>query len=292
MLDFQKSELPSYFKEDLLSNSLLDFRTVLNERTGEIGQKSTAYFNDMKFTIYDNHSENTRITLEGSFHKYWNNGEHNFNDFNTEALQWVLGDIELKFNIRPSDCNIKQLEVGLNFHPPYTTKKILESCLMHKTTGFKWCYVSDEGNYIQAIHKCYIVKIYDKQKHYANKGYKIPFEIMRFELKFKRQQLNTILNKEGVITLEEIIDFGVVNFKPVLLGEWDNVLFYDFTTLGSNYNKEKYSNPFFWIQLKKSNFKYHRNKLNKIISENPLNLKIQITEIMREKINVLNKETV
>lgn len=225
--------------------------------------------------------------MEGSFHKYWNDGKHNFNDFSLVDLEWVLNDIKNKFDILPSDCQVKQLEVGINFKPPYPTKKILQSCLLHKTKSFKWVFVGDEGNYIQAYHNNYIIKIYDKQKHYQLQGYNIPIPIMRFEIKFRKEKLNYVMKNAGVINLQDILDFGIENFEKILLSEWKNVLFYDFEIFDNNLLQNQYNNPNYWLSLKKENFKYHRKKMNTKVNLTYNSLQKRISVIMQKKFEEL-----
>lgn len=291
MLDFLKADLPHHYLDTLMENDILDFQAKVNIKTGELENYSVAYFKGITFKIHQNNLEEVqRITFAGSLHKYWNNGEHNYNDFDLQNLDEVLQEFREKLHIYPEDCFIKQLEVGVNFKPPFPTPLILKYCMLHKTTLLRWVYTNDEGSYKQAQHKYYFVKAYDKRKHYQNKGHRINHEIMRFELKYRRNQLNQEIQKEGAITLQDILDFGISNFKTKLLKEWDNVLFYDFTSLDNTPYKERYSNPNYWTQLKKENFKYHRKKLNKLIYNTPKNLNEVIREGIRNKIKLLSRQ--
>jgi hypothetical protein len=293
LIDYIKYELekPNIIKFE--HNPFLEFETKVSTRTGELGTYSHAYYKSLEFKIFEPTVANPtgRITVEGSLHKYWNNGGHNFNDFNNLDIDEVLNDLSEKFGIQPTECNLKQLEIGLNLFPPFPTETILRCCLMHKTDLFKWIYTKDEGNYIQVKHGHYYIKIYDKQKHYVNKGFTVPNEIMRFEIKYKREQIANTLKKKGVIKLQDVLDFGLHNFKPMLLKEWKNVLFYDFTTLENTRYKDRYSNPNFWVNLKAQNLKYHRNILNKITNSNPENLKKKISDLISEKVDFLNVQT-
>lgn len=293
MIDFIKYELIGITPKSLGDNSLLEFETKVNTSTGELGVYSHAYFKGLEFKIYSSTEANPsgRITIEGSLHKYWNDGGHNFNDFNIHNVSEVIQNLNFRFNIQPENCQLKQLEIGVNIVPPYSTKTILQSCIMHKTDLFKWVFTADEGNYIQVQHSNYYIKIYDKQKHYVNKGFEVPRETMRFEIKYKREKLSTTLKKKGIITLQDVLNFGLHNFKPLLLQEWRNVLFYDFTTLDNSRFKHRYSNPVYWVNLKQENFKYHRKNLNKITENNPENLKTKIADLIAEKVDILNIKT-
>jgi len=290
LIDFIKYELINHNPNTLGENPLLEFETKVKYGTGELGKYRHAYYRGIEIKIFDPTSANPkgRITIEGSLHKYWNNGGHNFNDFDFNGLQKVLDDLKNKFGIVPANCQIKQLEIGVNISPPFSTKKILQSCIMHKTDIFKWVFTNDEGNYVQVQHGNYYVKIYDKQKHYVKKGFNIPDEVLRFEIKYKREKLSQTIMKKGVITLKDVLDFGLSNFKYHLLQEWQNVLFYDFSILDETRYKDKYSNPNYWMNLKPENFKYHRKNLNKIVKSNPENLKKKIKNIIGKKVDSLN----
>jgi hypothetical protein len=101
---------------------------------------------------------------------------------------------------------LRQLEIGVNIIPPYPTKELLPYCFLHGTTPFVWVHNSDEGKYIQAEHSQYIIKIYDKARHYRQKGFNVPHaEILRFEIKFKKLER---LKKLDIYTLNNLLNFG------------------------------------------------------------------------------------
>src|SRR6187402_3531649 len=108
MYDFAKMRLPSYMRETLLSNDLLDFGSVFSRKTGEIKHKLISFYptNETNvdkrwtFTINGNY-----IELKGSFHKYCQGGTnyavYSFSDFiNT------VNDLKAKFAIDPRDVII------------------------------------------------------------------------------------------------------------------------------------------------------------------------------------------
>ena len=171
-----------YFEQ----HPLLEFQNLLNTTTGELSIKSNAFYRGLEFKIYDI-TEKTpykRLTIEGSLHKYWNNGAHNFNDFGINEIQEVKQDLKETFNIDFNNCLLKQLEIGINILPPVKTKQILRYCLIHKTSQLKSIYTKDEGNYIQTKNQRHFIKLYDKRTHYVNKGFEIDTEIFRIEKKW------------------------------------------------------------------------------------------------------------
>ncbi len=292
MIDFIKFQLKNTPVDNLQASPYLEFKTVVSTDTGEISDIKYAYYKGLKFTMIEPNRNNSgmRITVEGSLHKYWNDGNHNFNDFGKKEILEVLQELEVKFGITPINYVLKQLELGLNINPPinYSTKTILNSCFLHRTKPFKSIYVRDEGEYIQVYHQQYIVKIYNKRKHYVKKGYDIDKEILRFEIKITRMRY---LHKYNIYTLRDLLN--VFDFSQCLYlvrKEWDNVLFYDFEALKNNKKESLYSNPNFWGNLNYGKLKYHRNNLNKIVNKSPKNIKKSIDDLFIEKFRDLFPE--
>jgi len=247
-----------------------------------------AFYNGLEFMIYDT----GLITLSGSLHKYWNSGAHNYNDFNSEAFLWVLNDLKEKFNITPEQCILKCLEIGINIIPPIPTNHFLDYCFLHKTKPFEYQKNSDEGKYKQVQHSQYIIKIYNKSLHYISKGFDIKGEIMRFEIKYTKMQK---LNERGIYNLQDLVNYGLHNFKDELLNEFNNILFYDNTIQSKSRSILHYKNALYWVELlnKKPNdlFNYHRNHLRKITSTTSQKIQFQTSEIMSKKIDFLNSNT-
>lgn len=305
MIDFIKIILKDFERSKLECNQLLDFFDTINITTGEIkttnrnGNKVTpskkAYYNGLEFKIYDTGT----ITLSGSLHKYWNNGIHNYNDFNIDTVMWVLSDLKSKFDIEPKQCILKCLEIGINTTPTIPVNEILDNCFLHKTKPFEFQKNSDEGKYKQVQHSQYIIKIYNKALHYRSKGFDIDTEIMRFEIKYTKMQK---LNEKGIFSLQDLINYGLHNFKKALLNEWQNVLYYDKTiqidplSIKTKKTLLEYSNPNYWIGLlannQTKNFTYHKNQLKKITSKNSNKIQDITSQVMNKKIDFLNSNSI
>jgi hypothetical protein len=304
LIDFIKIIIKDLNPSILEANLLLDFYDTVNLTTGEIkttnrnGQKVTpsknASYKGLEFKIYDTGT----ITIAGSLHKYWNDGAHNYNNFNNEALLFVLSDLKTKFNIEPKQCILKCLEIGINITPPIPTNEILDNCFLHKTKPFEHKHNSDEGNYKQWQHSQYIIKLYNKALQYK-KHFDIETEIMRFEIKYLKMQK---LNERGIYSLQDLVNHGLHNFKDEVLNEWQNVLFYDNTIQIDRLTTKlkravlRYSNNNYWIGLlannQSKNFVYHKNQLKKITLKNSNKIQDLTTEIMSKKIDFLNSKTI
>ena len=122
---------------------------------------------------------------------------------------------------------------------------------------------------------------------------------MRFEIKYTKMQK---LNEKGIFSLQDLINYGLQNFKDTVLKEWQNVLFYDNTIqidpLSTKSKKAllEYSNPNYWTGLlannQTKNFTYHKNKLKKIVSKNSKKIQDLTAETIGKKIDFLNSKTI
>ncbi|WP_431159091.1 hypothetical protein [Winogradskyella poriferorum] len=266
---------------------------MVNTKTGELSIRSNAFYKGLEFKIYDV-TEKTpykRLTIEGSLHKHWNNGAHNFNDFGINEIAEVRHDLNEKFDIDFRNCTLRQLEIGINILPPVPTKQLLRYCLLHKTSELKSIYTKDEGTYIQTKHQRHYIKLYDKRTHYKNKGFDIDNDVFRIEKKYSKMEE---LNNKGIYNLSNLLEYDLRRFKSDLLQLWNNVLFYDWKLLEDTKYKDTYSNINYWLELKDnnySNFKYHRNNLNSILNKYPNNIKSQIRELISNKVDLLNTKT-
>ena len=291
MIDFIKFNVQDTKVDNLEVNILLNFKTTVNTKTGELGVYKNAFYKGLEFKIYEQTDKTNyrRITVEGSLHKYWNAGAHNFNDFGINEVNEVVADLSYKFHFSPHQCYLRQLEIGVNISPPISTEKVLNACLMHKTKPLRWVYTKDEGSYIQVKNQRHFIKLYDKRAHYKNKGFVIDEDIMRIEKKWCKM---IELNNRAVFTLDDLLNYNLLNFKNDLLMMWANVLFCDLETIKNTKYNNRYNNINWWEQLRQSNFKYHRDILNKRIQSNPKNIKNIITNLITQKADLLNKKTV
>lgn len=306
MIDFITGKLPETYAPRLEQNPLLDFSMPRNvsedgvlipvrdalgnevrNRKGEILFKTpykSATYNDLTFTIF----ESGTTILSGSLHKYFNAGAHNFNDFGYSEFLDVLNDIHEKFGLKPEDCRLQCLEVGVNIIPPVPTNDILKHCFLHKTVPFMDIRQSQDGKYRQATHTQYFVKIYNKAQHYRMKGFTILTEILRYELKFIKMER---INKLGIYTLADIKNLGFQVFKSELLQEFDNILYFDQTADPRNPHITNYRNPLFWNDLletkSRKTFYKHKKAYAEIIIHSSERIQQQLNQILSSKIEEL-----
>lgn len=283
MIDYIKVQLQDVNISELKGNKYLNFIGEFDETTGEI-LKGTAKYKGLLFQIFPSNY----ILVQGSLHIYWNDGKHNYNDFNLISVLDVLKDIQNKFNIAPHQMILQGLELGVNITPAYDTRRILRSCFIHRSERFKWCKVQNNGQYIQAEHSQYLIKIYNKAKQYRDKGCRIESEILRFEIKYRKMER---FKKLGIINLQDLLDYKLENFVSVLVDEWQRVIFYDFTIKSESNLLPNYSNPNYWEELTErkssSSFKKHKRQLSNLINESSENIPLQIANLIKEKGDII-----
>ena len=272
-LDYVKFQLINY-SFDIMNNEFLKFmpvykNTILNHYFAE-------YYNII-FKIYNSGS----IYISGSLHKLYNNGIHNSNDFDLNAFKDVLKDFYNKFNILPQNLRILGLEFGVNIEPIIKTDSILNNILQHKRVDFENNIKSRYGNYLQAKHSNFILKIYNKAKQY-----KLDKEVLRIEIK---QRNWSEYRKRGLNTLQDFIEFDKKLFVETLITKWNEVIFYNpLNEINTKWNK--YNNVNFWRELnEKSNTTYskHVHRLRLLNNQSKLNIQDNISTQILNKINSL-----
>jgi len=166
------------FANDLLDNPLLDFEIPISVTTSEIkSQFKTAQYKNMTFTAHNS----GRVEIKGSLHKYWNDGKHNYNDYNLVAVSYTIADLQQKFNIDPDLTHINNLEVGLNIVTPFKPNDFLNSLIAFKNSRFNKMRINGPGFGRDVYFQQFGVKFYNKGLQFFQ-----PYNILRFEKKYLR----------------------------------------------------------------------------------------------------------
>lgn len=250
MIDFVKAVVVGPSKQDLIDNPLLNFKGNYEVSSGETNGKLIAEYKNMKFIIYND----SFIMMQGSLHKYKNDGKHNYDSFYHSELVVVLNDLQKKFGIDLSNCIVQNVEVGVNIKPPIESNQILNNLLLHKQTKFKDVSIQN-GVYKQVVHQRYYVKAYNKKMQYK-KAIDSDEEIFRFELKFMK---SIAFNNLGLKYLIDLLNEDVLKrLGNCLEQEWINCLLYDVTIDNQSLSKRnrevklnQWRNWSFWVELSK-----------------------------------------
>lgn len=288
MVDFAKIYLENINLEKLIFSSVLDFDTGISKTTGEIKESTlTAEYHFCKITIKNATSIKPHVILTGSLHKMWNSlNDVRASNFNVNKVYkgfngnlFTLNDfISLKkhlenlFNCQASQMVFQNIEFGINTNLNFYPLDYLKGLLYHKNKLFEFSHL---GNYAQAKHNNYILKIYNKSFQY-----KMPQKVLRVEVKYiKMIELLTL----NIKTLADINETTLSDAKRTLLKRFNEVVYYDYTIDKTKLSKckimslQKYSNPRYWIEdIKPIHRDRPKKELSTIILNNSQNLHNQI----------------
>lgn len=225
----------------LRKHPLLDYALTVNDGTGEI-LKQTAKYNGLTFIIYSSN----RVEIQGSFHQYWNQGQHNYNDFTLEDVANVINELEALFNIPINTSRIEHLEFGLNISLPFNPNTFINNLIAYKTKAFHPMKTYGAGNGMFVELTQYILKIYNKSLQYN-----VPDNILRYEKKVRKMEniikapvyLSTLVDPKFVeICLSQLL----ASFEDLIITESIDI------TLMTNSEKKTYdicTNPRRWQEM-------------------------------------------
>jgi len=206
------------------------------------------------------------IILYVSFHKYWNNGLHNYNNFNYNNFINSVNQFLNTFSINSYNCILQNVEYGVNLNIKYNVNGLLDCLLFHENKTPLKRLKTD----FRFEHQRYQLKIYNKSEHFKNIC--DADNILRFEVKNERM---IQLNKNGINNLNNLLNIDCLNFfNKQLLTHWNNILMYDFTINKKMLNNsdvvalKDYQNPLYWQNLKPNQRHRPKQRLKQIIRDN------------------------
>lgn len=278
-LDFIKTQVIGLDSEHFFNNKNLLFTPVLKD--GDTLRYYYCEIDNIKIKIYQN-----SIFLSGSLHKFYNKGEHNHNDFNLSAFRDVLRRFYELFKVTPENLKLICLEYGVNLTPPIESDKIINHLMQHKHNDFESKISNDKGNYKQAEHTDFIVKIYNKGKQY-----KLNDEVLRIEIKETNLRHH---RARGIYTLQDFINSDKTTFVELLIDKWNEVIYYDITSTKTD-RWNQYNNINFWRELStnqsRTSYHRHRHALKEHNETTGQNIQDKISNLIRTKIEELQEVT-
>lgn len=277
-VDYFKGVVKNLSREHFFSNKNLEFTAKL-----EFDEIKHEYviIDGMKLKVFPS----GRITISGSIHKFYNNGEHNHDQFSEYDFINSIRKLDQVFRIKPENIFLTCLEFGVNIILNFiTVDAVLDNLLLHHKTEFEQNINYKHGYYKQAKHDKEIEKAYHKSKQY-----KLLLEIFRWEIK----QTNwSEYRAMGIVTLNDFINSDKTIFVEKLIQRWDEVILYEPTI--ENNKWDKYSNINFWRNLKtksRTTWAKHKNRLNEIAKDGRFNTKELIKQKIRRTIQNLQGVT-
>jgi hypothetical protein len=224
--------------------------------------------------------ESDTILLYVSFHKFWNDGIHNYNNFTyLNFLDSVNGFLKT-FSISPYNCELKNVEYGVNLEMKYNVNNLLDCLLFHENKTPLKPLKTD----FRFKHQRYQLKVYNKSENYKNIC--DSDNILRIEVKNERM---IQLNKNGIYNLNDLLNTECLPFfNKQLLTHWNNILMYDFTIntkalkIRDLVALKDFQNPLYWQSLKPNQRHRPKQRLKQIIKDNSEQIQQYISdEIIR-----------
>lgn len=270
MIDYLRIDL-THFGRKRLEDCGCEFLKpgLISEKTGEfIPDKNyrSEYMAQHKNLIIEIFKSG-KIILSGSLHVFWNDGIHNYNDFNYTALQEVIEGLQHKFGIDLLQSPIRHIEFAKNLYDlPFAASQIVQNLMIHSGRGikpkpFKYILHNTPSEYKCLLRDWYIIKIYDKGLH-KNRAE----EVFRLECKTTKMHR---LNEMGITTLGDLTRSATMDkLIGMLQFLWSGVLISDWTIKEENLTQyqiiklKDWRNPGYWIKLHEVCKKKNRNKFN------------------------------
>lgn len=224
MIDGLKLEILNFNGEHWLNNNLLNFETPIDISTAELtGNRFVANYKGLRFTIIKSlvHDSLNYYLIQGSVHKFLNDGQNNYTDFTFTQLQHVVKELEDRFMISPEKAYIRSLEFGVNIHVPVMVDEVLKSLVSHKNKTFSTFNIEqrDVGKVLN--QQSAKLKVYNKGLQYD-----LPDDnLLRVEVSVKKM---VYLKQYGIRTLADLTD--IAKIKPLgnlLLSWWQDIIYYD-----------------------------------------------------------------
>lgn len=290
MFDGIKIECKETAPGQWLGNERLFFPLSVNERTGEtLQQTRIAKYNGLLFKITPSRKNPGfhHCQLEGSLHKFFNEGRHNANDFHLTEVQTIVTALTDQFSITDSS-KLSNLEFGVNITLPITVKRFLKMVVSMPDRRF--CELDIEKLRVGKVcaKEDHHFKIYDKGLLSDN----TKNNLLRIELSVKKMR---ILKPYGIETVKDLTNPAKVAGLGLYLAKiFSEVIILDpsiKTKALSQRQRNKlkdYDNPRFWESLTKSQrYKQKRNFELLLANINGSQIQTDITNTIISKWNNL-----
>ena len=286
MFDGIKIECIGTDPAKLLQDERLLFPLSINERTGEtLQQTRVSKYSGLLFKITPSkkYPGLQHCQLDGSLHKYFNEGRHNANDFHFTELQRVVTELSEQFDITGTS-KLSNIEFGVNITLPMPVRKFLKMVVCMPDRKFTQLNIEKQRVGKVCAKQDHHFKIYDKGLQ-ANSTKN---NLLRVELAVKKMR---ILKPYGIETIKDLTNTAkVAGLGQYLARLFSEVIIIDpsiKTNTLTKQQKEKlkdYDNPRYWERLTKGQRYKQKQKYESLLAcINGLQIKSNITTAIIEK---------
>lgn len=290
MIDYVKIWVKTPNTPELLRH--LELEGSYNTTTGEVFGVQKKTYHHCTITL-----NNGGLFFEGSLHKLWNslNGEvspnyvpekykgYNGNQFDYNKIIEVRDHLTDLLRCTPQQLRFLNMEIGINTTVNFDPKTYIKGLLMHR--GKQFDSMAD-GNYKQAEHSAYLLKIYNKSKQYGMNKH-----TLRVELKMRKARE---IHKMGIYTFADVTPMTLNNGKKLLLDAFNSSIHYDHTIRKEELTEReqimiyKYSNPNFWEELNPRLRHRPKQRLFNIITNHSDNIHKKVVAEIEQKYTQTN----
>jgi len=282
----------NYLAANWLNNDNMDFPVLVNFKTGELYNVPRIYKNNglkFKLTPSPTQPNKTYATIQGSIHKFYNNGLNNATNFSFGDVCHVIETLKNAYQVQPSETPLRNLEIGINIELPIPVKEFLKMVVSMPKKRFSALKVENQnlGKVCKLGDK--LIKIYDKGKQ-SN----LPVDnLLRIELKYTR--MRELTTQYGIRTLADLTDLNKVKeLKKLLIDTFEKVIIFENNIQPDTLKKSqqikywKYTSPFFWENLN-PNTRHKASRRYEVFFNNiaPQTIKKTIINLISEKWELL-----
>lgn len=194
-----------------------------NHLSGEVyPYPLTGEYKGLKIRIALTKGKREVLILEGSLHKYFNYGEHNYNNFSFENITAALRQLEKDFFLKLEESSIHNLEIGVAFQLPVCVEEFCQQIISYAGKPVLFRGFKNSGFQMELGVTEYFFKFYDKGclSGVTNQ--------IRVELCCKKQRVWA--GKTGIKTLANLLEIKrLKELQELLLEKLQNLIIYDST---------------------------------------------------------------
>lgn len=170
----------SYFTRTIDSNAQLD--------------SYTAIYKGLKIRMYE---KSGYVIINGSLHKFFNDGQHNHNDFSIKDLGAAINSLVTELDLDPKLAVVSNLEFGVNIRTLFNPDALLNDLIRYKDKPFNTMKIKGKGKGNECYLDQYGIKIYNKGLQYN-----LESNVLRIEKKITKMRAL----KYGKIYLNDLLD--------------------------------------------------------------------------------------
>jgi len=219
MIDFIQLELS--IKQDFNEWFCSMGGSGFNEKKTKRGNKYLERrFKNLVVEVYP---ESKIIKVKGSLHHYFNNGTHNYNDFDRITLFDTVVEVCQILKTAPQNAHIHGVEFGVNIQTPFNPSYLLERLLSLNTKTVKKKQEKDSYfDFYEFDFTHYSFKFYNKSEQH-----KLNIDLLRVEVHVDKMQwlsgkgssIKTLEDLQQLHHLQKLGEILINCFDEIIIAE-------------------------------------------------------------------------